>query len=83
MLGGGNEFRESLSWPPRHSTPVRSLDLGVLAELVEEGSRYQDLHDTIAGIFYKVLTDTLRPTERLGLVARHLGANRVETATLY
>lgn len=57
--------------------------LAVLAGLAEEGRRYQDLHDALDGISYKVLTDTLRRAERDGLIARHLDPSRIETATLY
>lgn len=57
--------------------------LGVLAELVNGGRRYQDLHDALDGISYKMLTETLRRAERDGLVARHLDPGRIETATLY
>jgi DNA-binding HxlR family transcriptional regulator len=57
--------------------------LAVLAELLERGRRYQDLHDALDGISHKVLTETLRRTERDGLVARHLDGGRIETATLY
>ncbi len=44
--------------------------LAVLAELAEGGLRYQDLHDALDGISYKVLTETLRGAERDGLIAR-------------
>lgn len=57
--------------------------LSVLSELAKGGRRYQDLHDALDGISYKVLTDTLRRAERDGLIARHLDNGRVETATLY
>lgn len=57
--------------------------LAVLAGLLERGRRYQELHDALDGISYKVLTDTLRRAERDGLVARHLDGERIETATLY
>jgi DNA-binding HxlR family transcriptional regulator len=57
--------------------------LAVLAELADGGRRYQDLHDVLDGISYKVLTDTLRRAERDGLIGRHLDPERVETATLY
>ena len=57
--------------------------LGVLAELTRGGLRYQDLHDALDGVSYKVLTDTLRRAERDGLIVRHLDSSRVETATLY
>jgi len=57
--------------------------LAVLDGLLERGRRYQDLHDALDGISYKVLTETLRRAERDGLVARHLDGGRIETATLY
>jgi DNA-binding HxlR family transcriptional regulator len=55
----------------------------ILAELADGGRRYQDLHDALDGVSYKVLTDTLRRAERDGLIARHLDPGRVESATLY
>lgn len=55
----------------------------ILAKLARGGLRYQDLHDALDGISYKVLTETLRRAERDGLVARHLDPGRIETATLY
>lgn len=55
----------------------------MLAELAKEGRRYQDLHDSLAGISYKVLTDTLRRAERDGLISRHLDTDRIETTNLY
>lgn len=57
--------------------------LPVFAELAQGGRRYQDLHDALGGISYKVLTETLRRAERDGLIARHLDGERIETATLY
>jgi DNA-binding HxlR family transcriptional regulator len=57
--------------------------LAALAKLAESGRRYQDLHDALAGISFKVLTDTLRRVERDGLRTRHVDPDRVETATLY
>jgi DNA-binding HxlR family transcriptional regulator len=57
--------------------------LAVLAELAVGGIRYQDLHDALDGVSYKVLTDTLRRAERDGLIGRHLDSERIETATLY
>jgi DNA-binding HxlR family transcriptional regulator len=57
--------------------------LAVLAELSKGGRRYQDLHDALDGISFKVLTDTLRRAERDGLITRHLDPGRIETATLY
>jgi DNA-binding HxlR family transcriptional regulator len=57
--------------------------LPILAELARGGRRYQDLHDALDGVSYKVLTDTLRRAERDGLIARHLDGERIETATLY
>jgi DNA-binding HxlR family transcriptional regulator len=55
----------------------------VLAELSPNGRRYQDLHDALDGISYKVLTDTLRRAECDGLISRQPDPGRVETAMLY
>jgi DNA-binding HxlR family transcriptional regulator len=55
----------------------------LLDELADGGIRYRELHDALDGISHKVLTETLRRSERDGLIARHLDAGRVETATLY
>jgi DNA-binding HxlR family transcriptional regulator len=52
----------------------------ILAELSHEGRRYQDLHEALDGVSYKVLTETLRRAERDGLVARGLDHASVETA---
>ena len=57
--------------------------LQLLAELIGGGRRYQQLHEALDGISYKVLTETLRRAERDGLISRHLDGERVETATLY
>ena len=57
--------------------------IALLAVLTEEGRRYQDVHEALEGISFKVLTDTLRRSERDGLITRHLDPGRVETATLY
>jgi DNA-binding HxlR family transcriptional regulator len=57
--------------------------LPVLAQLSERDCRYQDLHDALDGISYKVLTETLRRAERDGLIVRCLDGERIETATLY
>jgi DNA-binding HxlR family transcriptional regulator len=57
--------------------------LALLIQLADVGRRYQELHDALDGISYKVLTDTLRRTERDGLIMRHLDPDRIETATLY
>ncbi len=57
--------------------------LSVLAHLSDQGRRYQDLHDALDGVSYKVLTDTLRRAERNGLIGRQLRSRTVETATLY
>jgi DNA-binding HxlR family transcriptional regulator len=57
--------------------------LPILAELARGGRRYQELHDALDSISYKVLTETLRRAERDGLIARHLDGERIETATLY
>lgn len=56
--------------------------MALLDELTNSGRRYQDLHDALDGISYKVLTETLRRAERDGLIVRHLD-ERIETATLY
>jgi DNA-binding HxlR family transcriptional regulator len=57
--------------------------LAVLTELRDQGRRYQELHDALEGISYKVLTETLRRAERDGLIARHLDGERIKTTTLY
>jgi DNA-binding HxlR family transcriptional regulator len=57
--------------------------MAMLEQLANGGRRYQYLHDALDGVSYKVLTETLRRAERDGLIARHLDAGRVETATLY
>ncbi len=59
----------------------RTLD--VMVELRRGGRRYQDLHDRLDGVSYKVLTDTLRRAERDGLIARRLDGQRIQTATRY
>jgi len=41
-------------------------------------TRYQELHDALDGVSYKVLTDTLRRAEHDGLISRHLDPKRVE-----
>jgi DNA-binding HxlR family transcriptional regulator len=57
--------------------------LAVLTELASGGRRYQDLHDALDGISYRVLTQTLRRAEHDELIARHLDPGGVETAKLY
>lgn len=57
--------------------------LAVLVELAVRGRRYQELYESLKGVSYKVLTETLRRAERDGLVTRHLDDGRIETATLY
>jgi len=57
--------------------------LAVLGELSDQGRRYQDLHDAMDGISFKVLTDTLRRAERDGLITRYLDPGRIASATLY
>jgi DNA-binding HxlR family transcriptional regulator len=57
--------------------------ISLLSELAHSGTRYQELHDALDGIPYKVLTETLRRSERDGLIARHLDSCRVEAARLY
>jgi len=76
--------------PSRWERPRQLIDLvdgrwtlAVLGELHDGGHRYQELHDALDGISYKVLTETLRRSERDGLIARHLDAERIEMATLY
>lgn len=85
-LKGQTEPSTAEQWQPANPL-IRLLagrwTLAVLAELLEHGLRYQDLHDALDGISYKVLTETLRRAERDGLVARHLDGERIETATLY
>jgi DNA-binding HxlR family transcriptional regulator len=85
-LNGHAEPATAEQWRP--AIPLVRLlagrwTLAVLAGLLERGRRYQDLHDALDGISYKVLTETLRRAERDGLVARHLDGGRIETATLY
>jgi len=85
-LRGDTEPTTAEQWQP--AIPLVRLlagrwTLAVLAGLLERGLRYQDLHDALDGISYKVLTETLRRAERDGLVARHLDGGRIETATLY
>ena len=57
--------------------------LPVLKALSTEGRRYQELHDALDGVSYKVLTEALRRAERDGLITRRLDGGRIETATLY
>jgi DNA-binding HxlR family transcriptional regulator len=57
--------------------------VSILAELASTGRRYQDLHEALDHISYKVLTESLRRSERDGLITRRLDPGRVETATLY
>jgi DNA-binding HxlR family transcriptional regulator len=57
--------------------------LAVLTQLRDGGRGYKDLRNSLEGISYKVLTETLRRAERDGLVARHLDNGRIETRTLY
>jgi DNA-binding HxlR family transcriptional regulator len=59
--------------------PCRSTSLGTLAALAQLTDRGRRCH----GISYKVLTEMLRRAERDGLISRHLGPGRAETATLY
>lgn len=53
--------------------------VAVLAELLGQGHRYQDLYDALDGICYKVLTETLRRAEREGLIARARSRQPVST----
>lgn len=55
----------------------------VLAELADGGRRYQQLHDALDGVSYKVLTETLRRAVRDGLIRRQLDSGRIENASLY
>lgn len=66
---------------PRHAVGILAgrWTLVVLAELVNGGRRYQDLHDRVEGIAHKVLTDTLRRAERDGLITRHLDTSTRST----
>jgi DNA-binding HxlR family transcriptional regulator len=85
-LNGPTEPAAAQQW--RRADPLVRLlagrwTLAVLAELLEGGRRYQDLHDALDGLSYKVLTETLRRAERDGLIARHLDGERIEIATLY
>lgn len=57
--------------------------LALLSDLRNRDRRYQDIHEALDGISHKVLTDTLRRTERDGLISRRLDAGRVDTTTLY
>lgn len=57
--------------------------LTVLGELAEGGRRHQDLLAGLGSISHKVLTDTLRRTERDGLVIRDVDRSRTGTATVY
>jgi DNA-binding HxlR family transcriptional regulator len=85
-LNGQAEPITAEKWRP--ANPLVQLlagrwTLALLAELLDHGHRYQDLHDAVDGISYKVLTETLRRAERDGLIARHLDGERIETTTLY
>ncbi|MGD0876425.1 MAG: helix-turn-helix domain-containing protein [Acidimicrobiales bacterium] len=57
--------------------------LMMLAELASGGHRYQEIYEALEGISYKVLTDTLRRSERDGLIRRRLDPGRIDTANLY
>jgi DNA-binding HxlR family transcriptional regulator len=54
-----------------------------LAELSSANRRYHDVLADIEGVSPKVLTDTLRRSERDGLITRSLDADQVRTATVY
>lgn len=54
-----------------------------LTELRKGGRRYQDLHDALDGISYKVLTETLRRAERRRPNFPPSRRGRIETTTLY
>jgi DNA-binding HxlR family transcriptional regulator len=76
-----------MSWPggtyPFVALVAGRWTLAIFAELSLAGRRYQDLHDALDGISYKMLTETLRRAERDGLISRHLDPGRIETGTLY
>ena len=76
----------SAGWDSAHQL-VRLLagrwTLLVLAKLTEGDRRYQELHDALEGISYKMLTETLRRAECDGLIVRHLDPGRVNTTTVY
>ena len=57
--------------------------LMMLAELASGGHRYQEIYEALEGISHKVLTDTLRRSERDGLIRRRLDPGRIDTANLY
>jgi DNA-binding HxlR family transcriptional regulator len=57
--------------------------LTMLGELLEGGRRYQEIHDALNGVSYKVLTETLRRAECDGLITRQVDPKRMETATVY
>lgn len=84
---GEEELSDALVWAGGSAGVVHLLAarwvLPVLARLASGGMRYQDLHDSLDGISYKVLTETLRRAERDGLITRSLDGERIETATLY
>jgi DNA-binding HxlR family transcriptional regulator len=97
-MSGRSEHRPSTTGPSSPAAKAmtdralvqRAIDLldgrwtlPILTELTRGGRRYQDLHDALDGISYKVLTETLRRAERDGLIVRHLDGERIETATLY
>ncbi|HUY50268.1 MAG TPA: winged helix-turn-helix transcriptional regulator [Streptosporangiaceae bacterium] len=52
----------------------------ILGKLAQAECQYQELLDALEGASRKVLTNTLRRAERDGLIARHLDAERVESA---
>jgi DNA-binding HxlR family transcriptional regulator len=84
----GTEIRSAVNSRHQEASQLIQLlagrwTLAVLAELVDGGRRYQDLHESVEGIAHKVLTETLRKAERDGLITRHLDAEHIETATLY
>lgn len=61
----------------------RRWTIDVVAVLAQGDRRYQEIHDALDGVSYKVLTETLRRAERDGLLSRHLAPDRIDTATLY
>jgi len=56
----------------------RRWTVDVVALLAQGGRRYQEIHDALDGVSYKVLTETLRRAERDGIVSRRLAPDRVD-----
>ena len=90
QIAGEQDHPPSDSVLEMSQTPERFIHLlggrwtlAILTGLANGGLRYQGVYETLDGISYKVLTETLRRAERDGLIARHLDPYRVKTATLY